>query len=324
MASTKMKIITYGLFFLSQLFLGSSYAADERALEAPGPKGPLKGIHTTSNSVTAPVILIIPGSGPTDRDGNNPQGINASTYKLLANELAEREIQSVRIDKRGLFSSSAAVETPNQVTIQDYVDDIKSWTQTIKSKTKHSCIWLLGHSEGGLVALASAQQEENICGIILLAAPGEKFGDILRRQLQANPANGPLLEDALQAIGDLEAGKHVDVSGFHPALQQMFFPDVQDYLINIMSFTPTELIAPLAIPVLILQGDKDIQVNENDAKLLSAANPKSTLTILPNVNHVLKEVKTNTREDNLATYSDPNLPLAIGVSKTIADFVKHH
>lgn len=323
-AHTKMKILSYGLLFLSQLFFGSSYAANERDLEAPGPKGPLKGIHTTSDNADAPVILIIPGSGPTDRNGNNPQGIKASTYKLLAEELAAHEIQSVRVDKRGLFSSSAAVDNPNQVTIQDYVDDIKSWTQTIKSKTKQSCIWLLGHSEGGLVALASAQQEESMCGIILMAAPGDKFGEILRGQLQANPANKPLLEDALQAIHDLEAGKRVDVSDFHPALQQLFFPDVQDYLINIMSFTPTELIASLDIPILILQGDTDIQVDVNDAKLLFATNPKSTLKILPHVNHVFKEVKGSTRAANIATYSDPNLPLARGVSKAIADFVKKH
>ena len=242
----------------------------------------------------------------------------------MAEELAESEIQSVRVDKRGLFSSSAAVDNPNQVTIQDYVDDIKSWTQIIKSKTKHSCIWLLGHSEGGLVALASAQQADNICGIILMAAPGDKFGEILRRQLQANPANKPLLEDALRAIHDLEAGKRVDVSDFHPALQQLFFPDVQDYLINIISFTPAELIASLDIPMLILQGDRDIQVDENDARLLFAANPKSTLKVLPNVNHVFKEVKTDARADNLATYSDPNLPLARGVTEVIADFVKRH
>ena len=145
-----MKILSYGLLFVSQLFFGSSYAANERELEAPGPKSPLKGIHTTSDNADAPVILIIPGSGPTDRNGNNPQGIKASTYKLLAEEFAAHEIQSVRVDKKGLFSSSAAVDNPNRVTIQDYVDDINSWTQTIKSKTKLSCVWLLRHSEGGL------------------------------------------------------------------------------------------------------------------------------------------------------------------------------
>lgn len=319
-----MKILSYGVLFLSQLFFGSSYAANERDIEASGPIGPLKGIHTSSNSASSPVILIIPGSGPTDRDGNNPQGIKASTYKLLAEELADHQIQSVRIDKRGLFSSSTAIENPNRVTVQDYVDDIKSWTKAIKSKTEQSCIWLLGHSEGGLVALASAQQEKNICGIILMATPGEKFGSILRKQLQSNPANEPLLKEALQAIRDLEAGKRVDVDGFHPALQQLFFPDVQDYLINLMSFKPTDLIASLATPILILQGDKDIQVNEKDAKLLFEANPKSALTILPNVNHVFKEVKTNERADNLATYSDPALPLAKGVSGIIADFVKQY
>lgn len=68
-------------------------------------------------------MLIIPGSGPTDRDGNNLLGVKASTYRLLAHELAAKGVSSVRIDKRGMFASAAAVPDANAVTMKDYVRD---------------------------------------------------------------------------------------------------------------------------------------------------------------------------------------------------------
>lgn len=317
-----MKLSFLGFLLIFQLTVGPTQAASEKVVEAAGPLGPLKGIHTTPDRASAPVILIIPGSGPTDRDGNNPQGVSASTYKYLAKELAELQVQSVRIDKRGMFSSHAAIKDANQVTLEDYADDVHSWIRTIHSETNVACVWLLGHSEGGLVALVSAQRKEFICGIILTAAPGRKFGDILRQQLKDNPANEPILKDALQAVRDLEAGNFVDVSGFHPALQQLFFPSVQNYLINIMSYSPSELISSLSLPILILQGDRDLQIGKMDAKALSEANSNAVLRILSNVNHVLKRVNTNNRAENFATYSNPALPLAEGVTATIVEFVK--
>ena len=71
-----------------------------------------------------PVVLIVPGSGPTDRDGNSPLGGAAVPYALLARALARQGIASVRIDKRGLFGSAGAVAGSNAVTIADYGDDL--------------------------------------------------------------------------------------------------------------------------------------------------------------------------------------------------------
>ena len=163
------------------------------------------------------MMLIIPGSGPTDRDGNNPLGVKAATYRLLAEGLAERGIGTVRIDKRGMFASAAAVADGNAVTIDDYVADVGAWIGAIRKETGVSCVWLLGHSEGGLVALAAAQKLPDICGLVLVSAAGRPLGDVLRTQLQANPANAPILPQAMAAIESLEAGKHFDVAGMHPA-----------------------------------------------------------------------------------------------------------
>jgi alpha-beta hydrolase superfamily lysophospholipase len=152
------------------------------------------------SSGAGPIVLIIPGSGPTDRDGNSPLGIKASTYRLLAEELARHNIGSVRIDKRGMFASGAAVKDANAVTIRDYAADVHSWVRAIRSRTSAPCVWLLGHSEGGLVALAAVQEDQGICGLVLVAAAGRPLDEVLRAQLEANPANAPLLEQANAAI----------------------------------------------------------------------------------------------------------------------------
>lgn len=299
----------------------ASPALVESQVEAPGPNGPLKGTMLAPASGGAPMMLIIPGSGPTDRDGNNPYGVTGSTYKLLAKGLAERGIGSVRVDKRGMFGSHAAVADANAVTIDDYVSDVASWVASIRRQTGVSCVWLLGHSEGGLVALAAARSVPDICGLVLVAASGRPLGEVLREQLQSNPANAPVLAQALPAIDALEAGKRVDVSGMHPGLMPLFAPQLQGFLISMFSYDPAKLIAAVSKPVLIVQGKRDIQVSLADAERLKAAAPKAELVLLPDVNHVLKTVTSDDRAANTATYVDPNLPLAPGVVEPIADFV---
>ncbi|HEX8534687.1 MAG TPA: alpha/beta fold hydrolase [Allosphingosinicella sp.] len=293
----------------------------ETAIEAPGPAGALRGT-ISGEAAGAPVVLIIPGSGPTDRDGNNPLGVKAATYRLLAEGLAERGITSVRIDKRGMFASAGATPDANAVTIPDYVADTRSWIKAIQARTGASCVWLFGHSEGGLVALAAAEQTAGICGIILASAPGRPVGMALREQLRANPANEPLLEQAFAAIGALEAGKRVDTTNLHPALMPLFAPQVQGMMISLLSYDPAVLLAKYPGSVLVLQGTRDIQVSVDDALRLKAARAGTKLALLPDVNHVLKAVTSDDRGANVATYADPALPLAAGVVDTVADFVR--
>lgn len=296
----------------------------ETGLGAPGPLGELKGTLLMPKTSKGAVVLIIPGSGPTDRDGNSPLGIKASTYKLLAEGLASSGIITVRIDKRGMFGSARAVADANAVTIADYAADVQSWVEVIRRKTGSSCVWLLGHSEGGLVALASRQSESEVCGLILIAAPGRPLGEVLREQLKANPANAPILDQALPAIDALEAGRRVDVSGMHPALLPLFNPKVQGFLISAFALDPARLITEWKKPVLIMQGERDIQVSVADAERLKQALPAAKLVLLPDTNHVLKTVASPDRTANAATYADPGLPLAPGVIDGIAGFISEN
>ncbi|MCX4166251.1 MULTISPECIES: alpha/beta hydrolase [Paraburkholderia] len=295
-------------------------------IEAPGPMGPLRGTMLTpapaSTSHGVPVVLIVPGSGPTDRDGNSPLGIHASSYRLLAEGLAAHGIATVRIDKRGMFGSAAAIPDANAVTIDDYASDIRSWITTVRRQTDAPCVWVLGHSEGGLVALVAAQHTPHICGLILVATPGRRLGDVLREQLLAAPGIAPIANHAMSVLNTLESGQRVDAATVGPALMPLFAPQVQGFLMSELSLDPAALIANYHQPVLIVQGERDIQVSTTDARRLKHAAPDAQLALLANMNHALKTVSTDDRNENHATYANPDLPLANDVVDVIANFVK--
>lgn len=289
--------------------------------------GPLAGalVLPASGPVRA-AMVVIPGSGPTDRNGDNPLGVDAGYLRMLAAALAEQGIASIRVDKRGMFASKGRFGDANAVTFDDYAGDALAWVEVAKERTGAGCVWLAGHSEGGLVALLAAQAASpSLCGLVLVAAPGRPMGTVLRAQLGANPANAPLLDDALDAIAALERGERVDVSGFHPALRAMFAPTVQGFLIDAFARDPAALAAGLALPVLIVDGDEDIQVTRADADALFGALSGTPATAervtVPGMNHVLKQVAKADIAANLAAYGDPSLPLAPGLAEAIGDFV---
>lgn len=321
MASRRWRCL-FAAAAVSSLALAPAQAGPvDTPVDVAGPAGPLKGVMLAPGTAAVPVALIIPGSGPTDRDGNNALGVRASTYRLLAEDLAGRGVATVRIDKRGMFASAAAGTDPNAVTIRDYAADVHAWTASLRKRTGAPCVWLIGHSEGGLVAMAAAQDDPGICGLVLVATAGRPLGAVLREQLRANPANALLLDAAMAAIDALEGGRRVDTAGMHPALQGLFAPPVQGFLISEFAYDPARLLKDYRKPVLVLQGQRDLQVSEADARLLRQAAPQATLVLLPGVNHVLKSVATDDSRANLATYGDPALPLAPGVGAAIAEFI---
>lgn len=303
----------------------------EEDITASGPIGPLAGTLTLPNAPRplppeVPVFLIVPGSGPTDRDGNSPLGITAAPYRLLAEALAGRGYPSVRIDKRGMFGSAGAVADPNDVTIARYGDDLLAWTAAIRERLPAEdgtrCIIPIGHSEGGLVALAAMGRIPDACGLILIASIGRPLDEVMREQLRANPANAPFLQEAEEAFATLGRGERVDGSTISPALQPLFGEEVQGFLIDAMSHDPTELAARVERPMLVVQGTRDLQVSVADARILLDAAPNATLALLPDVNHVLKIVASEDAGANLATYADPNIPIASSVVDAVTGFVE--
>lgn len=302
----------------------------QEELTAAGPMGQLAGTLTLPVGdaplwTDRPVFLIVPGSGPTDRDGNSPLGITAAPYRLLAEELAARGYASVRIDKRGMFGSTGASQNPNNVTIAAYGDDLQAWIDAIQERlpaTKGArCVIPIGHSEGGLVASAAMTRLPDACGLILIATIGQPLDAVIREQLRANPANAEVLQEADSALAKLRRGERVDASGLSTALQPLLAPEVQGFLIDAISYDPIELAKQVEVPTLVVQGTHDLQVSLEDARMLADAAPNGTLAVVPDVNHVLKTVASEDRSANLATYANPNLPIAPDVVDAVAQFL---
>ena len=281
--------------------------------------GELGGTYLNAGD-SAPIIIIVPGSGPTNKDGNS-MGMKSNAYKFLAHDLADAGISSIRVDKRGMFSSTKAGD-PEKISVDIYAQDYRRWAKTALNKTGQDCAYLLGHSEGGLMVTAAAIDQDNICCVILVAAPGFRMSDVIRRQLKDNPANAPILDEALTAIDTLEAGETVNIDGMHPALMGLFAPRVQPYLISLFKVDPAELLGKVDAPKLVLQGSHDVQVSQEDAQRLSKMG-RADLVILDEVNHVLKRAPKDFSE-NIKSYNSPDTPIDDGVVKAISSFLDRH
>lgn len=290
------------------------------AVEAAGPQGPLAGSFLDAGK-GAPVVVIIPGSGPTDRDGNNPLGVTAGYLRMLAEGLAAKGVSSIRIDKRGQFGSKGAIAPGGEVRIADYVEDIGKWVGVARARTGADCVWLAGHSEGGMVALAAAQSRKDLCGIVLMASLGRPMIAVMREQFAKNPGNAPLMPQITPMLDSIEAGEVKDTAGMHPALAGMFSPVNQRYLIDAARYDPGKLAAAYKGRLLIVQGERDLQTTMDDANAIKAGQPAAELKVFAEMNHLLKDAPADPA-GNLATYSNPNLPLSPGVVDAMAAFVK--
>jgi pimeloyl-ACP methyl ester carboxylesterase len=299
----------------SPITLKVASGAIEGTLRLPGATGKV------------PVALIIAGSGPTDRDGNSPllPGKN-NAYLMIATALADKGVASVRYDKRGIAASRAAGGTSESALRFDmYVDDAVAWIEQLRGDPRFSRVIVIGHSEGSLIGMVAARKGK-ADAYVSIAGASKPAGQILRDQLRPQLTAVPQLwQESDGVLTSLEAAKTVDPlpAGIAtiPNLASLFRPSVQPYLISWFAYNPSAEIAKLAIPVLILQGTNDIQVAPDEAKALMAAKPDATLAIIDGMNHVLKIAPAD-RAQNVATYGNPDLPLAPEFVKALMAFVK--
>jgi pimeloyl-ACP methyl ester carboxylesterase len=286
----------------------------EREITVTAAPGTLSGtLATKASAKPVAAVVIVAGSGPTDRNGNSALGLNPDTYRLLAYGLAANGIAALRADKRGIGKSAGAMTRESDLRVDIYADDVRLWVASLKHETGLPRVWLLGHSEGGLISELAAKDNADVCGLVLVAAPGRTLGDVLRAQLAAVPE--PQRTAIYGAIASLEAGHGVQASD----RDALFRPSVQPYLMSEIALDPAALLKALAIPVLILQGDADVQITPADANLLAAARPDAKLVILNGVDHELKVGPFQSIKDR-----DAGLPIAPGTVDAISTFVRMH
>jgi len=260
-----------------------------------------------------PVVLIIAGSGPTDRNGNNPMMKNES-LRMLAQGLAVKGIASVRFDKRGIAASVLAGKSEADLRFDDYIQDAKAWIELLKKDPRFSKVIVTGHSEGSLIGMIAALGKAD--GFVSIAGGGKSADRILKEQLATQPS---MIKDASYSIIDsLTEGK--TVKEVHPMLFSLFRPSVQPYMISWFQHNPVAAIAKLNMPVLIVQGSSDVQITTADAEALVAAKPNAKLVIIQKMNHVLKIIEGGQAE-NGASYNNPSLPISQELVSVVADFV---
>lgn len=285
----------------------------ETAVSLQTQSGKIVGTLTTPKTFNkGPIAIIIAGSGPTDRNGNNPTMTN-DAYKKMALELAKKGIATLRYDKRGIAGSVAVVENEADLIFTNYATDAKNWIEWLRQDKRFTKVWIIGHSEGSLIGMIAAEKAD---GYISIAGAGRPIGEVLKEQLRTQP---PSMQDQAAVLID-SLSKGLKVNNTDPTLQPLFRQSIQPYMMSWLKLNPQTELKKLKIPVMIVQGTTDIQVTMDDAKRLAEAKPNAKLLVLDKMNHILRTVEGD-REANLNTYNNPALPLAEGLISGISAFM---
>ena len=260
-------------------------------------------------------MLIIAGSGPTDRDGNSPKlGLTSNAYKMIANELGKNGFASLRYDKR-LVGQSVSSTKENELRFEDYVDDAVGLINMLNDDQRFSKIIILGHSEGSLVGMMAANGQP-VKAFISAAGAGDSADKIMTEQMKSK---GALISDGFNRMLDsLKKGKTTD--NIDPSLYPYARPSIQKYLMSWFRYNPIREIKKIKIPILIVQGTTDLQVTVADAEKLKKAKSDAVLDIIPGMNHILKDAPAD-KEKNIATYNEPELPLKPEFVKALISFL---
>ncbi|WP_437816381.1 alpha/beta hydrolase [Sorangium sp. So ce1078] len=266
-----------------------------------------------------PSVVIVPGSGPTDRDGNQAAGgISPDTYKLLAEGLRDRGIASLRYDKAGLGGSvSAAPRNEQELRFEMGADDAGLWVKALRDDGRFATVTVVGHSEGSLLGMLVAQATE-LDGYVSIAGAGRPIGDVLRDQLASLPDEDRA--KAYEILGRLEEGELVEDVPQTELFLSLFRPSVQPYIISWMKLDPAVELEAVTAPILLLQGTTDIQVQVQDAELLAGARPDAELVLVEGMSHTLKEATLSSASQS-AAYTDPSLPVVPRVLDAIEAFL---
>ena len=270
-------------------------------------------------------IVIVAGSGPTDRNGNSALNLNTYCYKLLSDALAKDGYAVLRYDKRAIGQSAIPMEQIPNLVFDDYVDDVEVVVNYLREEGFRRVV-IAGHSEGGLIALIVASRGVEVDGLVLLAAPGYAMDEILRTQLRAQlmPQYMALMLQADVVLRSLKAGNTYPDEKISKELLSLFHSSVQPFLISCMQYDPQQLAKGITKPMLVVCGGNDIQVSRDNGEVVAKAAPHAELVVFDSMTHVLKDWATNDRIEQLVNvYVNSQLPLTEGLASTISQFIEN-
>lgn len=263
-------------------------------------------------SKKANLVILIAGSGPTNRDGNQI-GLTNNSLKLLAEALASNGIAVYSYDKRIFAQMASGKLDESSLTFDDFIEDTIDVIDYFKNQKKYHSITIAGHSEGALIGLVAG----NANAYISIAGTGRPIDEVLLEQIGKQ---APFLKEEVEKnLATLKIGNTFELK--NQMLASLFRASVQPYMISWIKYHPQNELKKLQIPTLLINGNKDIQVSVQDAQLLQQAKPDAQLRIIPNMNHVFKEIKGDDVE-NKASYTNPELPICNELTSIITTFIR--
>lgn len=269
-------------------------------------------------------VLIVAGSGPTDRNGNSLPVATSYCYKLLSDGLVEQGYAVMRYDKRGIGASVVDVQMIPDVVFRDFVDDAVECVRYLYDEGFERVV-IAGHSEGALIALDVAQRDEcRVDGLVLLCGAGYPIDVILQRQLAAQliPSHIGLMVSANNIIRRLKHGERVALEDVPTELVSLFHPSVQPFIISQMLYDPALLAVQCEVPYFVVSGGHDIQVTVDNGEELARGEMCAGHVVFEKMTHVLKDCDTTDRMEQITTiYNNSWSPLSAGLVMSVADFI---
>ncbi len=277
----------------------------------------LPGRLSYSNALKKqPLVIFVQGSGNPDRNGNQlGLNIKANYIKILRDSLNTKGIAFYSYDKRTATKSNIPIMIKG-MAFKELADDVAIAINQFKNDKRFNSITLIGHSQGSLVAMLSIN--EDVDKFVSLAGIANSVDKTIIRQVSSQSAElGKTTEAHFKELKETGTIENVN-----PMLLSIFSKQNLDFLKSYMLFNPASEIKRLNLPILIINGTKDIQVTVEDAKALHEANPNSKLRLIENMNHVLKTITKD--EDNMASYYASDFPLSQELVSSISEFINNN
>ena len=305
-----IRILTFIIFYTFSVAVSFAQIKSEEILiknneiELPG--------TLTFTSEKTPLLIWIHGSGNVDRNGNQRPYVKANYIKQFRDSVNQQGIAFFSYDKRTANQKNMPI-LKKGVLFDSFISDAQKVISHFKNNKRFSEIILIGHSQGSLIAMLASKKSNKY---ISLSGPSNSIDQKIVEQMRAkNPLIVNTLQEHFKELKETGEIKNVD-----PTLVTMFNPQNTPFFKSWMKHNPSEEIKKLKIPVLIINGTKDLQVTIEDAKTLHKFSLKSELVIIENMNHVLKHIDKD--DDNMKSYFSADFPLSDKLIKTVVSFVK--
>jgi hypothetical protein len=302
--------ITVTLIFLSFGMYAQEYVWNEKELTI---NQYIDGTLLLPQENSKPnLAIIIPGSGPTDRNGNQNL-LKNNSLKKLAEALSGNGIATFRYDKRIVKQIKRGFIAPN-ISFDDFITDAISVLNFFKSQIDFNKIYLIGHSQGSLVGMIAAKDIAD--GFISLSGAGKPVDELITDQIMNTAPN--FIDDTKRVFSILRKGQTTE--DYPVALGSIFNIDVQPFMMSWMRYDPKVEIGKLNIPILIINGSNDFQVSVDEAQLLKASAKNAQIQIIERMNHVLVPINGDNLE-NSKSYNETFRKLSLELIDTIVTFM---